>query len=175
MTKPDVRATGIPRVGPILARLDGLGNLSRVNVRVEMPDGEGIGKRKLLLWFRIEEDSEGKTYARLRKITGAEGSGTDAADLHHLSMGVHLPGVVAAEDAVKDLQQVDTVVGLMDRFTMSQRQARLGHDLECRECGEQTVAKSVLDAADPKAALSQERKGRCPECGAHVGKMEQAR
>lgn len=150
--KPDPRTSGIPEAGNLQARLSSSGDLEQVTVRVKTPNGDV--NDSLLARFKLEDG-----VATLDKVTKRERGGGEK-DLGTLWVSSHLPGILAAEMAVDDLEQVRDVRGMESLLAEARTQAEYGHQLRCQDCGEDVWAAQALN----KTSDGLQGGCYCPEC-----------
>jgi hypothetical protein len=147
----------VPEVKDLEASLEQDGSLSQVSLTALVPNGGE--KDRLHCTFGVEDG-----VATLDKVTGA-GYTEDETDLGTLWVGTHLPGILAAEMAVSDLEQIRDVVGLESLLDEAQTQAEYGYRFECSECGHKSWGR---DAAEAESDNGLTGGCYCPDCGASL-------
>ena len=128
----DPRSSGVPEVGDLEASLEADGSLSQVTCTAQVPNGE-LNDR-LQCTFGVEDG-----VATLDMVTEKNRAGDDG--LGNLWVGTHLPGILAAEMAVSDLEQIRDVVGLESLLDEASTQAEYGYRFECPDCGHKSWGK----------------------------------
>lgn len=153
----DARSSGVPEVSNLQASLERDGTLSQATLTALVPNGGT--KDRILCRFNIQDG-----VASLDKVTGADHSAGEA-DLGTLWVTTHLPGVLAAEQAVADLEQVRDVVSISHHVEQASTQAEYGYRFECSDCGHKSWG---VDAAEADSDNGLTGGCFCPDCGASL-------
>lgn len=143
----DPRASGVPDIGGLEASLQSDGSLSEVEVTVAAPDGDI--QTHITCTFYVDEG-----VATLHKVEKADLSTNPrrSKELETFYVGTHLPGILAAEMAVEDLEQIRDVRGLMGGLLLddAETQALQGWRFQCPGCEEECWGSQAAETDGPK-------------------------